>query len=121
MLCQTQNRQDAVRKLTHEADVILVVGSKNSSNSNRLKEVAVKGGVAAYLIDDSSDIDPIWFEGKSHIGITAGASAPEKLVEDVVYYLKLRFDVTYREMPGVEKQLHFSPADIRRGVEGSTS
>ncbi|MFN3884783.1 MAG: 4-hydroxy-3-methylbut-2-enyl diphosphate reductase [Rhodocyclaceae bacterium] len=79
----TQNRQDAVRKLAESCDVILVVGSPNSSNSNRLREVAEQRGARAYLIDSAREIDPVWFAGASHIGITAGASAPEALVGEV--------------------------------------
>ncbi|MBS0456643.1 MAG: 4-hydroxy-3-methylbut-2-enyl diphosphate reductase [Proteobacteria bacterium] len=79
----TQNRQDAVRKLAQECDLVLVVGSINSSNSNRLRELAEKQGVPAYLIDGADDIDPAWVRGRARIGVTAGASAPEVLVEGV--------------------------------------
>jgi len=85
----TQNRQDALKKLADESDVILVVGSPNSSNSNRLKELAEKRGTAAYLIDGADDIQESWFEGEiENIGVTAGASAPEILVEEVNIRLK---------------------------------
>jgi 4-hydroxy-3-methylbut-2-enyl diphosphate reductase len=80
----TQNRQDAVTRLTAECDVVIVVGSRNSSNSNRLKEVATQGGARAYLVDWAGELDPAWFVGARQIGITAGASAPEVLVDDVV-------------------------------------
>jgi 4-hydroxy-3-methylbut-2-enyl diphosphate reductase len=80
----TQNRQDAVRRLAENCDVIIVVGSSNSSNSNRLREVAVQHGVKAYLIDRAAEIDPGWFAGARTVGITAGASAPESLVGEVV-------------------------------------
>jgi 4-hydroxy-3-methylbut-2-en-1-yl diphosphate reductase len=80
----TQNRQDAVRRLTESCDVILVVGSQNSSNSNRLREVAIQHGVKAYLIDRAGEIHPEWFAGARKIGVTAGASAPESLVREVV-------------------------------------
>jgi len=80
----TQNRQDAVGRLTRQCDLVIVVGSRNSSNSNRLKEVASLGGARAYLIDRASEIDPAWFVGVANIGITAGASAPEVLVGEVV-------------------------------------
>jgi len=81
----TQNRQDALKKLSNQCDIILVVGSPNSSNSNRLREIAEKRGIPAYLIDDAKDIDNKWFENNSNItvGVTAGASAPEVLVEEV--------------------------------------
>ncbi len=80
----TQNRQDAVKQLATQCDLLLVVGSKNSSNSNRLREVAYKAGLNAYLIDGPDDIDPSWFVNKTRIGVTAGASAPEVLVDRVV-------------------------------------
>jgi 4-hydroxy-3-methylbut-2-en-1-yl diphosphate reductase len=80
----TQNRQDAVRKLAQSVDCVLVVGSKNSSNSNRLREVAQLVGVPAYLIDDASQIDPAWLEGVKSLGLTAGASAPEVLVDGII-------------------------------------
>lgn len=80
----TQNRQDAVKQLAEEADVVIVVGSKNSSNSNRLREVAERQGIPAYLVDSAEDIDETWFDGKASVGVTAGASAPEWLVELVV-------------------------------------
>lgn len=108
----TQNRQDAVKKLAAEAELILVVGSKNSSNSNRLKEGAVQAGVEAYLIDDWSDIDEKWFTGKKKIGITAGASAPERLVSDVVQWVQDRWRVAFREMAGEEKKVYFKPAGL---------
>lgn len=109
----TQNRQDAVKKLAEEADVILVVGSKNSSNSNRLREVALREGVEGYLIDDSSDIHEKWLKGKVKIGITAGASAPERLVKDVVEWISQKWSVKYREMEGEEKKVYFKPAELR--------
>jgi 4-hydroxy-3-methylbut-2-enyl diphosphate reductase len=84
----TQNRQDAVKELTKACDLILVVGSRNSSNSNRLREVAERRGVAAYLIDDAAQIDASWLAGKSRIGLTAGASAPEVLVQQVIARLR---------------------------------
>ena len=79
----TQNRQEAVEALTREVELILVVGSANSSNSNRLVEVAQRAGVAARLIEDANDIDASWLEGVKVVGLTAGASAPEVLVEQV--------------------------------------
>ncbi len=84
----TQNRQDAVKVLAAEADVVLVVGSKNSSNSNRLRELAEKSGARAYLIDFASDIDPGWVSSANKVGVTAGASAPEVLVQDVIARLE---------------------------------
>ena len=84
----TQNRQDAVKDLAHRCDLVLVVGSPNSSNSNRLREVAERNGASAYLIDNAGEIQRQWLEGKSRIGLTAGASAPEVLVQEVIAQLK---------------------------------
>ena len=84
----TQNRQDAVKQLVIQCDLILVVGSKNSSNSNRLREIAVNKKIEGYLIDSVDDIKPEWLENKSRIGVTAGASAPELLVQNVIEYLQ---------------------------------
>jgi len=84
----TSNRQAAVKELSEACDAVLVIGSKNSSNSNRLREVAERKGAAAWLIDGPEDIDPAWLEGRAKIGITAGASAPEVLVQKVVAYLE---------------------------------
>ncbi len=109
----TQNRQDAVKRLAVLTDVILVVGSKNSSNSNRLKEVAIRSGVQAYLVDDSSDIDREWLEDGYAIGITAGASAPERLVEEVVEWIGERWTISYRELEGTEKKMYFKPAKLQ--------
>jgi len=84
----TQNRQDAVKRLAERCDLILVVGSRNSSNSNRLREIAENKQIEGYLIDSESDIRPEWLRGKSRVGVTAGASAPELLVQNVVGYLQ---------------------------------
>ena len=84
----TQNRQDAVKKLAQESDLVLVVGSPNSSNSNRLKEVAERIGTEAYLIDNETEIDKAWLEDKEKVGLTAGASAPAELVENVIAKLR---------------------------------
>lgn len=108
----TQNRQDAVKRLAEKVDVVLVVGSKNSSNSNRLREVAEESGVPAYLIDDSSDIDVDWLVEAGAIGITAGASAPENLVNEVVDWMAQQWAVTLKEMEGEEKKIFFKPADL---------
>lgn len=86
----TQNRQDAVKRLARECDLVIVVGSKNSSNSNRLREVAENLGTPAYLVDGAADLDPAWFVGRTRIGVTAGASAPETLVQEVVAWLQAR-------------------------------
>jgi 4-hydroxy-3-methylbut-2-enyl diphosphate reductase len=104
----TQNRQDAVKKLTKQCDVILVVGSPNSSNSTRLKEISQKVGVPAYLIDNAGEIRGEWLEGKQCIGITAGASAPEVLVEEVVQKLKSWGAAGVNEAPGKQEKVVFS-------------
>lgn len=113
----TQNRQLAVKKLTKQCDIVLVLGSVNSSNSNRLKELAERLGKPAYLIDSAEDIQSSWLMGKEIIGITAGASAPEFLVQDVVKYLKAFFDCQdclVSELVGVEENVAFAlPSELR--------
>lgn len=103
----TQNRQDAVKDLAERSDLILVVGSPNSSNSNRLRELAEKRGVPAYLIDGAEDIDRTWLDGKDNIGVTAGASAPEILVEEVIAQLKEWGAVEASEQGGIEETVVF--------------
>jgi 4-hydroxy-3-methylbut-2-enyl diphosphate reductase len=103
----TQNRQDAVKALARQADVVLVVGSRNSSNSNRLQEVALNAGVPAYLIDSADDLDPGWLEGKSRVGVTAGASAPEILVRRLVDRLRALGASEVTEMEGVQEAVVF--------------
>ncbi len=103
----TQNRQDAVRALAARCDLVLVIGSKNSSNSNRLREVAESCGTRAYLIDGAADIDPAWLVGARTIGVTAGASAPEALVEEVVARLQALGVATVRENEGIRETVHF--------------
>jgi len=106
----TQNRQDAVRAMVEKSDILFVVGSKNSSNSNRLKEVAIQHGVEAHLIDDHHDIDPAWLKGKTEIGITAGASAPERLVQDVISWMQKHGAKKISELEGIEERIHFKPS-----------
>ncbi|MDR2261128.1 MAG: 4-hydroxy-3-methylbut-2-enyl diphosphate reductase [Azoarcus sp.] len=103
----TQNRQDAVKHLTETAEVVLVVGSKNSSNSNRLREVAALRAIPAYLVDEASDIDPAWLAGKRRIGVTAGASAPAALIAEVVAHLQELTGATVRELAGAEEKTVF--------------
>jgi 4-hydroxy-3-methylbut-2-enyl diphosphate reductase len=103
----TQNRQDAVKAIIKMADVLLVLGSKNSSNSNRLREIAEKNKKAAYLIDGAIDIDNTWLDGCKSIGVTAGASAPEVLVQEVVSYLLDHGATEVLEVSGVEEDVHF--------------
>lgn len=110
----TQNRQDAVKQLALECDLLLVVGSPNSSNSNRLRELAERLGCDSYLIDNVADIEPSWFKGKSRFGVTAGASAPEVLVQQVVERLKKLTGSEPEELEGVEENITFSmPRDLR--------
>lgn len=110
----TQNRQDAVKQLALECDLVLVVGSPNSSNSNRLRELAQRCGSNAYLIDRAEDINPDWFKGKQKVGVTAGASAPEVLVKDVVNTLKKLGGVEPIEVDGREENISFSmPKELR--------
>ena len=110
----TQNRQDAVKQLALECDLLLVVGSPNSSNSNRLRELAERLGCESYLIDNVNDISPSWFEGKTRIGITAGASAPEVLVRQVVDQLRQFTSQAPLELDGVEENIVFSmPRELR--------
>ena len=110
----TQNRQDAVRDLADKADVLLVVGAKNSSNSNRLRELAEKMGTTAYLIDDANCVDASWFENINSVGVTAGASAPEVLVQQVITRLKELGGKTVVENPGIEESIVFAvPAELR--------
>ena len=104
----TQNRQDAVKRLLQNCDLILVVGSQTSSNSTRLKEIAEKQGISAYLIDNADEIQHAWLQGKRSVGVTAGASAPEVLVEQVVERLKRWGGETVNEVPGIKEQVVFS-------------
>jgi 4-hydroxy-3-methylbut-2-enyl diphosphate reductase len=110
----TQNRQDAVKQLALECDLLLVVGSPNSSNSNRLKELAERLGCSSYLIDSIEDINPVWFENKLRFGVTAGASAPEILVQQVVEHLRDITQTEPQELLGVEENIVFSmPKELR--------
>ncbi|HFQ92030.1 MAG TPA: 4-hydroxy-3-methylbut-2-enyl diphosphate reductase, partial [Chromatiales bacterium] len=105
----TQNRQDAVKDLATHCDLVLVVGSRNSSNSNRLREIAAKLGARAYLIDNASEIESAWLEGVEHVGVTAGASVPEVLVQDVIARLKEISGATgTEEWSGREENVVFS-------------
>jgi 4-hydroxy-3-methylbut-2-enyl diphosphate reductase len=111
----TQNRQDAVKQLAQRCDVILVVGSPNSSNSNRLRELAENRGVSAYLIDESSQIQDAWLAGKRAIGVTAGASAPEQIVTGVIEKLRQRGAVTVEESQGRKEAVTFSlPGELKK-------
>ena len=110
----TQNRQDAVRLLSEQCDLMLVVGSPNSSNSNRLRELAEREGVEAYLIDGADEIDPRWVEGRRHIGVTAGASAPDVLVQGVIARLRELGASSLRELDGKPEDMVFAlPKELR--------
>lgn len=110
----TQNRQDAVKQLALESDLVLVVGSVNSSNSNRLRELAERCGAQAYLIDDAEHIVEDWLDGKTSIGITAGASAPETLVQNVISRLRTLGASEPQQISGIEENVHFSlPRELR--------
>jgi 4-hydroxy-3-methylbut-2-enyl diphosphate reductase len=111
----TQNRQTAVRKLCKIVDLVLVVGSRNSSNSNRLQEIGLEEGIPSYLIGDDSQLDPAWLTGKNTIGLTAGASAPAALVRNVIEALKrIAGDIEICQMNGIEEDIEFRlPVELR--------
>ncbi|HEY6451824.1 MAG TPA: 4-hydroxy-3-methylbut-2-enyl diphosphate reductase [Steroidobacteraceae bacterium] len=112
----TQNRQDAVKKLLAECDVLIVVGSRSSSNSNRLRELAERNGVPGYLVDGPEELERGWFEGKSTVGVTAGASAPEVLVLQVVERLRSWGGQLPTELTGIEETVIFGlPRELRTG------
>ena len=103
----TQNRQNAVIDLAEKADLVLVVGAQNSSNSNRLREIGEQAGLPSYLIADAEALDRAWFDGVQKVGISAGASAPEILIREVIARLSEWFDVTERPLDGVAENVHF--------------
>lgn len=110
----TLNRQKAMQELGEKCDVLLVVGSKNSSNSNRLCEVGKEAGMEGHLIDDEHDIDMAWLKSASRICITAGASAPERLVQDVIAFLQKQGFTAFEEMSGKDEQISFRPAILEQ-------
>ena len=103
----TQNRQDAVKVLSPQVDVLIVVGSPTSSNSNRLRELAERLGTDAHMVDQPEDLRAEWFEGRRRVGLTAGASAPDILVQQVIDRLRALGAVSVRKMPGVEETVRF--------------
>ena len=103
----TQNRQDAVKLLSPQVDVVIVVGSPTSSNSNRLRELAERMGTPAYMVDSEADLDAAWFNGRSRVGLTAGASAPDVLVQAVIARLRELGAVTVRSLQGVQETMKF--------------
>jgi 4-hydroxy-3-methylbut-2-enyl diphosphate reductase len=113
----TQNRQNAVKRLAAVVDLVLVIGSQNSSNSNRLVEVTRELGVPAHLIDDERDIDPGWLEGIATVGITSGASAPEQLVDRVIEHFRAMGVADVEAQDAEPEDVHFSlPVELRRAV-----
>jgi 4-hydroxy-3-methylbut-2-enyl diphosphate reductase len=111
----TQNRQEAIHVLARDADLVLVLGSQNSSNSQRLKEIAQENGIPARLIDGAQDIDPAWFDGVKTVLITAGASAPESVVQECITYLHDRFGATVEGRSIREEDVHFPlPRELRQ-------
>ena len=103
----TQNRQDAVKLMSPMVDVVIVVGSPTSSNSNRLRELADRLGTPAYMVDSAADLDPAWFEGTLKVGLTAGASAPDVLVQDVIQRLRAMGAVSVRTLDGIQETIKF--------------
>ncbi len=103
----TQNRQDAVKVLTGQVDLIIVVGSPTSSNSNRLAELSRKRGVPGYMVDGPADVKSAWFEGKTRVGLTAGASAPDVLVQEVIARLRVLGAVSVRTLDGIQETIKF--------------
>ncbi len=115
----TQNRQTAVRDLARVSDLLIVVGAANSSNSSRLREIGDEMGVPSYLVDDGSGVDPAWLDGVVAVGITAGASAPDELVDDVIAALRRFRPVRVSQLDGVEEHVEFSlPPELRRPALG---
>jgi 4-hydroxy-3-methylbut-2-enyl diphosphate reductase len=114
----TQHRQSAVRELCEAADLLLVVGSRNSSNSNRLREIGVEQGLPSYLIADGRELDPAWLAEVQTVALTAGASAPEELVLDVIEALRRHGDVEVEQMVGVREDIEFRlPQELRLSPE----
>ena len=103
----TQNRQTAVRALATDVDLILVIGARNSSNSNRLREIGNEAGVETHLVSDAGMVDPAWLNGKQAVGITAGASAPEFLVQEMIDHLGTSYDIAVTEMDGPDESVYF--------------
>jgi 4-hydroxy-3-methylbut-2-enyl diphosphate reductase len=110
----TQHRQSAVRDLCEVVDLLLVVGARNSSNSNRLREIGMESGLPSYLIADGSEVDPAWLAGVQTVGLTAGASAPEELVLDVIEALRRHHDIEVSQLPGIREDIEFRlPPELR--------
>jgi 4-hydroxy-3-methylbut-2-enyl diphosphate reductase len=117
----TQNRQTAVRKLAEVSDVLIVVGSRNSSNSNRLREIGEEMGIRSYLVDGGDDVDPAWVDGVGTVGITAGASAPDALVDSVIARLRRLRKLSVTQLEGVSENVEFSlPPILRRPIPANS-
>ena len=110
----TQNRQAAVREMAQVVDVLLVVGAQNSSNSNRLREIGEELGVASYLIDDVKSLDPAWLDGAASVGVTAGASAPEDLVQELIAGLRAVEEIELETLDGIEENVYFKLPEALR-------
>ena len=111
----TQNRQDAIKVLSPQVDVVIVVGSPTSSNSNRLRDVAAKYGTPSYMVDHADELQPQWLHGKSRIGLTAGASAPDILVQQVITRLREMGAVSVRTLAGIQETVKFPlPKGLRQ-------
>ena len=115
----TQNRQDAVKLLSPQVDILIVVGSPTSSNSNRLRELAAKLGTTAYMVDDAAELQESWFDGKPRVGLTAGASAPEIVVKQVIERVRSFGAVAIRKMDGIEETIKFPlPKGLKLDAQG---
>ncbi len=118
----TQNRQDAIKIMSPQVDIVIVVGSPTSSNSNRLREVAQKLGTVSYMVDHANELDPAWFVGRSRVGLTAGASAPEILVQAVISRLRSLGALSVRRMDGVVETIKFPlPKGLKPDTEGQSA
>ena len=118
----TQNRQDAVKLLSPQVDIVIVVGSPTSSNSNRLREVALKLGTPSYMVDNADELRPEWFEGKTRVGLTAGASAPDILVQQVIDRLRELGAIAVRRMEGLTETVKFPlPKGLKLDDDASVS
>ncbi|GAB2835991.1 4-hydroxy-3-methylbut-2-enyl diphosphate reductase [Comamonas piscis] len=115
----TQNRQDAIKVMSPQVDLVIVVGSPTSSNSNRLRELAVKLGTPGYMVDNADELKPEWFDGIARVGLTAGASAPEVLVKQVIERIKMLGATSVRKMDGIEETVKFPlPKGLKIDVGG---
>ena len=115
----TQNRQSAVRSLANQVDAIIVVGAANSSNSNRLCEVGNNAGVSSYLVNDAANVDPAWLEGINALGVTAGASTPDELVQEIIWRIGEFADIETSVMEGVTENVRFNLPPILRNAKGA--